>query len=221
MTANEISLIRQALLIVELREVHRMDSFPNIDAVHSTEYLENMSKLTTMKKHESTHITFSKRKLIACIIAAALLLFATACAFYEPILNYFQEVFGTFTKFSTDEDVDQVIEETYVPQYIPEGYTKTSQSNNKIAVSITWENGEDKIIYYQNPGNKESTLVDTENSEYSALSIKEQTYHCYFKNNTYIFLWENDHYSFKLKCYDTLSLDEIKKILGSVTVAED
>ena len=40
MTSNEISLIKQALLIVELREVRLMDSFPTIDADHSQEYLE-------------------------------------------------------------------------------------------------------------------------------------------------------------------------------------
>ena len=128
MTSNEISLIKQALLIVELREVRLMDSFPTIDADHSQEYLENINKLTAMKKHKSTHITFSSRKLIACIIAAALLLLATACAFYQPILNYFQEIYSTFTKFSTDED--EYLNKTYylkLMRILPESFDEESE----------------------------------------------------------------------------------------------
>lgn len=215
MTNNEIVLIKKALLNVEMREVKFMDSFPQVDLPHSQQYIENMNNLTHTPTRVLPKKVFSKNKFIICIIAA-LLMFVTACKFKEPILDFFEETYENFTKLSTKEDVDEEIGSVYTPGYIPSGYEVVSQSSNKIGLSIIWSNGTHKIVYNQSPLNNQNTFIDTENNNYISLYIGEQPVYYILKNGTYFFIWENDHYSFKLKCSDIISISEVKKIILSI-----
>jgi len=69
MTKNERSLICEALLRVEMRDVRLMDKFPDVDIAHSKEYTDNMQSLFTTKAKKQRRLT--KKQLIAAIIAAA------------------------------------------------------------------------------------------------------------------------------------------------------
>ncbi len=143
-------------------------------------------------------------------------IFVTACAFREPILDFFEEIYESFTKLSTKEDSDEEIDAIYMPDYIPLGYEILSQNDNQLGLSVIWSNGENKIVYNQSPLNNENALLDTETNDYIAIFIEEQPVYYILKNNTYFFIWENDHYSFKLKCTDSLPMAEIELIISSI-----
>ena len=103
-----------------------------------------------------------------------------------------------------------------MPDYIPLGYEILSQNDNQLGLSVIWSNGENKIVYNQSPLNNENALLDTETNDYIAIFIEEQPVYYILKNNTYFFIWENDHYSFKLKCTDSLPMTEIELIISSI-----
>jgi len=42
-----------------------------------------------------------------------------------------------------------------------------------------------------------------------------------YENNVYFFIWENEHYSFKLRCPDTLTFEEMIKIIESIEISEE
>lgn len=215
MTRKDILLIKKALFEVEMNEVKYMDSFPQIDLPHSQQYIDNMSNLTSPQVLVNKSRLFPKKKLLICVIAV-ILLFATACACREPILDFFEEIYESFTKLSTKEDSDEKVGVIYMPNYLPAGYEQVAQNENQLAFSVTWSNGENKIIYSQSPLNNENALLDTETNDYIAIFIDEQPVYYILKNNTYFFIWENDHYSFKLKCTDSLPKTEIELIISSI-----
>lgn len=215
MTKNEIELIKKALFNVEMNEVKCMDSFPQIDLPHSPQYIEKMNNLTRASTTLNGRQVFSKKKILICIIAA-ILIFVTACTFREPILDFFEEIYESFTKLSTNEDADKKIDDVYMPSYVPAEYEIVSQNSNQLGLNVIWSDGENKIVYNQSPLNNENALLDTENNNYISLYIGEQPVYYILKNNTYFFIWENNHYSFKLKCSGAIQMEEIEKIISSI-----
>lgn len=215
MNKNETALIKKALLHIETNEVSLMESFPKIDLPHSRQYTEYMEGLVFSNSAVKDKRGFSKKKLLACIIAAILAL-VTACTFREPILDFFEKAYESFTKLSTNEDAGKEITAVYMPDYIPDGYEIISESKNKIGVSVIWSNGNERITYNQSPLNNENILIDTGSNDYVCLYIEKQPVYYIYQNNTYFFIWENGDYTFKLKCSDTIIMEEIEKIISSI-----
>ena len=215
MTKRELNLIREALLVVERREVAAMDTFSRVDEPHSDRYLEKIDALLSSAGEKMPRLSL-KKKIIAALIAAAILLFATACVFREPILDFVERVSEAFTSFSTDVEQKKIIEEHYLPTYIPEGYVETSVAKNKTSANAYWSNGEREIILMQYLLGKQNASLDTEDGGYTVDYIGEQAVYYICKNNTYVFLWENDEYSFILNCPEDLGLDGVKRFIGSL-----
>ena len=214
MTKNEASLIRKALLCYEMREIKYLDSLPSVDVQHSREYLDNMERLIAREVERSKKVRLYKRLLVACIVALTLLL-ASACVFIKPISDFFVEVFESFTTFST-ENTDTEITKTYLPHYIPEGYAKDTQTATDLFISTTYVGSDGKILFNQTPLNNEHLSVDTEDSGYTEHTFGEQTVYYINQNGIYLFIWENGEYSFKLKCPEALTMEDIEKIILSV-----
>ncbi len=220
MTEKQLSLIRQALFKVEMKEVEYMDSFPLIDMPHSVEYLEKIRSITNPDYKQKRKV-FSKRRLIAAIIAAVLLMFATACAFRKPIMRFFERVYDDYIKLSIEEGIDEKISVIYTPSYIPSEYKKASHTVYQTAVSTVWQSGEDEIYLYQNPLNAENIYVGTKNGEQKIIYAGEQPVLCFLNESVNVFVWENGHYSFKLISPGTVELEEIEKMIGSISAGTE
>ena len=214
MTKNEASLIRKALLCYEMREIKYLDSLPSVDVQHSREYLDSMARLSELEIKRSKKARIYKRLLVACIVALTLLL-ASACVFIKPVSDFFVEIFESFTTFST-ENTDKEITQIYLPHHIPEGYTKDTETNTDLFVSITYVGSDGKILFNQTPLNNEHLSVDTEDSGYIEHTFGNQTVYYINQNGIYLFVWENGEYSFKLKCPEALTMEDIEKIILSV-----
>lgn len=215
MTKNDISLIKKALFAVEMQEVKLMDSFPEVDLQPSEQYLKNIEAIKCRARIiNSKKLSLKKKILIG--LAAALLVILTACACSKPIINFAKKIYEGFVSLTTNQDVDKAIENIYMPEYTPEGYKIATISKGETTLDIVWKNGEDKIIYRQGPLTNEEVRMDTENAEHGSYYIGEQLVYYTYKYNTYLFVWENDHYSFWLKCNDTIPREEIERIISSI-----
>lgn len=214
MTKNEALLIRKALLCYEMREIKYLDSLPDVEVQHSREYLDSMARLSELEIKRSKKARIYKRLLVACIVALTLLL-ASACVFIKTVSDFFVEIFESFTTFST-ENTDTEITKTYLPHYIPEGYAKGTQTATDLFISTTYVGSDGKILFNQTPLNNEHLSVDTEDSGYTEHTFGNQTVYYINQNGIYLFVWENGEYSFKLKCPEALTMEDIEKIILSV-----
>ncbi len=215
MTKNETALIKKALFAVAMQEVKLMDSFPEVELPHSEEYLKSIEAIKCQARiNKSKKLSFKKKLLIGLV--AALLAVLTACAFSKPIINFVEKTYEGFLSLVINHDSDETIENIYMPEYIPAGYIITSESNNIITYDIVWSNGENQIIYRQGPLTNEEVRINTENAEHGSYYIGEQLVYYTYKYNTYLFVWENDHYSFWLQCSDTIPREEIEEIISSI-----
>ena len=73
MTKRELSVIKQAFMDIDGYEARRLKAFPSKDIINIDEFDKRM--LSVADKHSKSK-AFSTKKLIAAIIAAALLLSA-------------------------------------------------------------------------------------------------------------------------------------------------
>ena len=215
MTEKQIDLIKKALFNIEMREVRYLDSFPDVDFVHTEKYIQNINKLLSGKAPKPSTAFF--RKPLLAVIIAIVLLFATACTFKKTIVNFFEEIYETFTNLKTNEDYDKTITTVYTLSYLPDGYELKNETINKTFVSTLWSDGENKILLYQKPLNNGCFTIDTENNDHGYIYTEDLSVFYVRNNNTYLFTWENDYFAFQLKCNDSISLDEAKKIIENIS----
>ena len=110
MTKSDLTLIKNALFQIEMREAELIDSFPDVDLPRSDRYLENMASIrcqaTDKRKKQIT------KRIIIAVIAAALLLL-TACAIKEPVLDFVEKVYEKYTSLYSDVGNVETLETMY------------------------------------------------------------------------------------------------------------
>ena len=88
------------------------------------------------------------------------------------------------------------------------------------SAETVWSNGEHTITIYQKTLHSGDIKLDNEGSDYQMFLLNETTVYYWHKYNTNFVMWVQDDYSFSLSCHDSVSLDEIKKIISSLEETE-
>lgn len=156
------------------------------------------------------------RKIIAILVAAALLLTSCAVIFRNEIREIFEEF---FVKISCSNSEDgQVIEEVYQLGYLPEGYSLSAENIRPIRAQykFTNENG-DYIWFEQKCIDGTDFYVDNE-EEYSRIEeIRSLEVYYRYTNKKHVYIWNDGKYSFKLSSTTAISNDETILLLEGLT----
>lgn len=167
-----------------------------------------------------TKRTWSPRmkRIIAILVAAALLLTSCGIIFRNEIREVFKELFASIT-FEGDEAKVDTIDEIYELSYIPDGYYLKETIIRPLTVYYSFVNDNGEIIKF------EQRVLDgtdfTVDSEIGYSKVVEvQKYDVYFRenaeNNT--FIWKTDKYSFIIISNTKLSNDIVVQILEGITI---
>ncbi len=206
--------IKEALLAVERRELALLSAIPTVEHERSSGYEARIKWISGAKKRVATH----RRKIVAAIVVAAVLMLSiTACAFKEPITKFFVEVFENATSFSTGGKGATRIEEVYSPHYLPYGYVETSRRISYINVRFSWSNGAEEISFMQMPSaSGEIDLSSSADEPCMTATINGETAYYIHKKNKYSLLWKDNRYFFVLDFPDTVSREDVEKIISSI-----
>lgn len=179
------------------------------------------------KRDSGSVIVKPKRKIIAYILIAAVLLSIlclSVTAIREPVFNFFINIYEAFTSFSSSVDdinPNLSIEDVYTFEYMPDGYKISKIDIKPHRVETIWEYSGDNIILIQKLlTDNDSFYMDTENSAFSTLQIKDSTVFYSQKNGIYMILWNSNQYAFTMRCSSSLELEEIIKIIDSIVLDE-
>ena len=221
MNRSELDLIKKALLDIEKYEVERLESFPHIDTANYPEYDRHIEMIIASEERSSKVI--SPRKIIAILVAAALLLSTaiTVFAYREPIFKFFEEIFEAFTRFSlidNEPDPELIQEGVYLPTYLPEGFEQTSFMEKESLIQTAWIEETDRIILKQRILYNNNITLDTEKVDYEIINVNDTVFYYYLKNNNHQLLWSNSKYSFTLWCTTGISREEALKIAQSLAI---
>ena len=158
------------------------------------------------------------KRIIAILVAAALLLTSCGIIFRNEIREVFEEFFVQLSYVGDENSVGE-IEEVYEPTYVPEGYTLENEMITPICSQYKFIDASNNYIYFeQRTLNETNFFIDNE-SGYS--KIKEiEAYDIYYRytGESFIYLWNDGKYSLSLRANNELPNEEIILILNGTTL---
>jgi hypothetical protein len=160
------------------------------------------------------------KRVVAILIAAALLLTSCGIIFRNEIREIFEDVCDFFVAITyTEKGSDgEIIEEIYELGYLPEGYYLSIENIRPVGAQYEFKNENGDYIWF------EQKLIDGTNfvvdNEDGYSHIKEiDTYEVYYRytDKNHVYVWNDGKYSMKLETSVTLPPQVISNIIISIS----
>ena len=159
-----------------------------------------------------------KRRIIAILVAAALLLTSCAVIFRNEIREVVDEFFAKYV-YSGDRTDTDAIEEVYELTYLPEGYGLKEKRIAPMCTQFKYIDESDNfIIFEQRILDKSDFTVDSESGCSKIIEIEK--YDIYYRKNSEqnVYVWTDSKCSLWLNASIELSYEEIIKIIDGITI---
>ena len=158
-----------------------------------------------------------KKRAVAILVAAALLLTSCGIIFRNEIREIFEEFFASVT-FYGDESNPTTLEEIYILSYIPDGYALDKEITSPVCVQYTFVDENSNIIKFEQRNLSDTSFVLDSESGYSKI-IDIEEYNVYYrytaKNNCYV--WTDEKYSLTITSNTALPNEEIVLIIEGIS----
>lgn len=193
--------------------------------VYSNKHLHAMKRILFGKDkylHAVSEIRFKKR-FIAVLIAAAVLLVGgiTVYAKRDVVTAFLNRSMKSFTRifYQTNQDeetsVPETIEEERIPVYLPDGFVLQEYESSMAHIRIAWKKEEQSIVFEQGTI-ADIHYLDNEHGEKTILTVDNRTVYVQKTVDEASYLWTDDEYTYLLSCTDTLTFDEVSKMIQSM-----
>ena len=216
-------ILKRCLFESTLDEIRKIEDL-DYSFVTASEQLKNKIKndFETAKQNKKKYYP----KKIALILVATLticflIMFSVSAQIRTAVVDFFIEVYETFASFfiENDEKIDnpKTIETRYQPSYFHENdYTQINEFASLVKNISIWSKNSTTLEFTQYVIETNSVFLDTEDTSYEVKYIGEQKVYYKAKNKTHTVKWLAYGYSFNMNCNDSLSWEEIEKIITSL-----
>ena len=158
------------------------------------------------------------KRIVAILIAAALLLTSCGIIFRNEIREVFEDFFVKLT-YSDDNYSNNAIEEVYHLGYLPEGYSLSTENIRPIGVRYEFENENGDYIWFeQKPIDGTDFYVDNEAGYTQINNIENYEVYYRFTDQKHVYVWNDGKYSLFIRSNLELSTQEIVLILEGLTI---
>lgn len=221
MNNRQTQTLRRSLSLFLECEMKAYEKIPKAEFIPSPKFQAKIEEYNRAVEDEtsSAHKRIRWRMIgIAAVIVTAMLLCATACAvFYDEIAGFFAKKFDTHTTlWIPDSDAPKYIENAATLTFVPEEYVKERTLEITGALTTVWKKEGKSITFTQNTMNNFNHSVDTKDAECREIEMAGFKILQTHKNGIYAHVWRNDEYSFTLICPDSLSIEEIERIISGI-----
>ena len=156
------------------------------------------------------------KRIIAIIVAAALLLTSCAVIFHNEIREVIEEFFVKLT-YSGDGTGSDTIEEVYELTYLPEGYHLIEKKVRPLRIKWEYANETNDMIKFEQRVLDESGFAVDSESGYSQIKEIEE-FDVYYRKNSeqHFYVWNENKYSFCLISDLKISDDVLVEIINGI-----
>ena len=186
-------------------------------AACSQEHYDKMQKIIG-KSAVSSKRRFSKRSLIAIIIAAALLL--TGCAAYicrNEIRDFVEEVYEKFVRITyspSDKQSTPKIDEIYELTYVPDGYELVETISVDVYTLYRFRNQDgETLIFEQDVLDNSKFGFDGEQGNTQLYEFGESEVYCRTLDTSSHYIWNDGKYALCLISSVSFDKTELEKIV--------
>ena len=218
MDKSNLELFKQALNEAVSNKFDKMADECTEEIVYSEKHKLAMRTIV-YGKTDTKHVWTPKmRRIIAILIAVALLLTSCGIIFRNEIREIFKEFFVSLT-YENDEKTQQIIEEVYSLSYIPDGYFLEKEMIEKTFVRYEYKNESGETFFFEQRALIQSDYYIDSESGYSKIEeIEEFDVYYRFTDKNHHYAWNDGKCSIKMKSSVKLSNEEIIFIIDGITV---
>lgn len=211
-------LFKQALVEGINRRLDREIAACDEEIAYSRRHIKNMARIVRGKEIKKP----LNRKMIAILVAAAILLLAGCAIIYrDQIRDFITNVKEFFVeiKFDEGENDSQTIDEIYELTYVPEGYSLEKQEINRMIVQYLFVNEDNEIIrFMQQSIDASGFAVDVEHGDYNIINIDKYEIYYQKTDGIYCYVWNDGKYALKLNSKEELSHETLEAIINGIRI---
>ena len=158
------------------------------------------------------------KRVVAILIAAALLLTSCGIIFRNEIREVFEEFFVKLTYSGDDNGID-TIEEVYELTCLPEGYFLEDKIISHTTAKYTYINYKGETIKFEQRVLDTSKFTVDSESGYSQIKEIEE-YDVYYRltDKYHNYIWNDGKYAMSIKSKTELSTEQIIQIIDGIKV---
>ena len=218
MDKSNLELFKQALNEAVSNKFDKMADECTEEIVYSEKHKLAMRTIIYGKADTKRVWSPKMRRIIAILIAVALLLTSCGIIFRNEIREIFKEFFVSLT-YENDEKTQQIIEEVYSLSYIPDGYFLEKEMIEKTFVRYEYKNESGETFFFEQRALIQSDYYIDSESGYSKIEeIEEFDVYYRFTDKNHHYAWNDGKCSIKMKSSVKLSNEEIIFIIDGITV---
>ena len=218
MDKSNLELFKQALNEAVSNKFDKMADECTEELVYSEKHKLAMRTIVYGKTDNKRSLSPRMRRIIAILVAAALLLTSCGIIFRNEIREVFEEFFVKLT-YDGDNESAESIKDVYCLGYVPEGYTLKREITTDVFIQYTFEDKNGEILYFEQRALTRSGFVVDSESGYSQIKdIEEYGVYYRFTNKYHHYVWCSEKYSMTIKSNTHLTNEEIILLLDGITV---
>ena len=216
MNKNDLELFKQA---VSEGLSNRFDSVVNEcteEIVYSEKHKLAMRTIIYGKTDTKRAWSPKMKRVIAILIAAALLLTSCGIIFRNEIREVFEEFFVKLS-YEGDDESSESIDDVYFLSYVPEGYVLEKEKITPVRVQYDFSNKDGKFFFFEQRAITGSDFyIDIEQGYSKITEIEEYEVYYRYNNQNHIYVWINDNHSFSIMSNQEMLNEEIVLIINGI-----
>ena len=217
MDKSDLELFKQALNEAVSNKFDKMADECTEEIVYSEKHKLAMRMIIYGKADTKRVWSPRMRRIIAILIAVALLLTSCGIIFRNEIREIFKEFFVSLT-YEGDEESNETLKDVYYLSYVPEGYIINKETATNMRVKYEYVNESGEIICFEQRAIISSDFVVDSESGYSKIQeIEKYEVYYRFTDKYHIYIWNNEKYSMSIKSSTYLSNEEIILLIDGIT----
>ncbi|MBO5314941.1 MAG: DUF4367 domain-containing protein [Clostridia bacterium] len=221
MDKSNLELFKQALSEGVSNRFDKMAAECTEEIVCSDKHNLAMKTIVYGKAATKRHLSPKAKRLIAILVAAAILLTSCGIIFRNEIRQIFEEVCDFFVALTYTEDGSKgaTIEEIYELSYLPEGYSLEKEVITPVCTQYEFKNENGDYIWFeQKLLDGTDFYVDSESGYTQMNNVKDYEVYYRYTGEKHVYVWNDSNYSMKLSSSIQISSDEIVLILKGLKI---
>ncbi len=217
MDKSNLELFKQALNEAVSNKFDKMADECTEEIVCSERHKLAMRTIIYGKADTSRAWSPRVKRIIAILVAAALILTSCGIIFRNQIREIFEEFYVKLT-CEGNEESNKNIDEVYVLGYVPEGYVLEREKVESLRITYKFVNETGDVLYFEQRAlTRSGFVVDSESGFSRIVEIEEHEIYYRYSSTYNYYIWKNDKYSIKLRSTIKLSNEDIILIYDGIT----
>ena len=216
MDKSNMELFKQALNEAVSNKFDKMADECTEEIVYSDRHKLAMRTIVYGKADTKRVWSPKMRRIIAILVAAALILTSCGIIFRNQIREIFEEFYVKLT-YEENEESNKNIDEVYVLGYVPEGYVLENEFLSTTYVKYKFMTSEGDVLYFEQRALTNSEYYIDSESGYSKIEeIEEFDVYYRFTGKNHLYVFNNGKYSLNIKSSTKLSNEDIILMLDGL-----